>query len=289
MKIAIFSTNYRAEIDKPLRKTIESLHKHGVEVLIERNFHHQIEQLSSQFPKCQTIGAEDLNADMVISIGGDGTFLGTASAIGDRNIPILGINTGRLGFLADVADDEIDQILQQIVDGNYRLKERSILQVRTSDQSGQGMPFALNEVAVLKQDLSSMINIHATIDGEFLNTYCADGLIIATPTGSTAYAMSVGGPLLMPQVRDLLIAPVASHSLNVRPLVIPDSCQIDLKIESRSKSYLISLDGRSQAMSQNTTLHISKADFTIKTVELENHSFFVTLKNKLLWGLDKRN
>lgn len=289
MKIAIFSTNYRTEIDIPLRKTINFLRQHGTTVLIERNLYTQIAQAATDFPTCDTIDRHNLDADLAVSIGGDGTLLNTAAIIGDSNIPILGINTGRLGFLADAADDEIEHIFSEILRHNYRLCERSVLKINIADSAADTYPFALNEVAVLKQDLSSMINIHATIDGEYLNTYMADGLIIATPTGSTAYAMSVGGPLLMPHVHDLLIAPVASHSLNVRPLVIPDSCNIELEIESRSKSYLISLDGRSQLMNQHTKVQISKADFTIKTVELEHHSFFNTLKNKLMWGLDKRN
>ncbi|MGM9745383.1 MAG: NAD kinase [Paludibacteraceae bacterium] len=289
MKIAIFSTNYRTEIDIPLRKTINFLRKNDATVLIERNLYAQIAQATTDFPACDTIDRDHLDADLAVSIGGDGTFLNTAAIIGDSNIPILGINTGRLGFLADAADDEIEAIFNEVLRHNYRLRERSVLKISTSDGRAGTYPFALNEVAVLKQDLSSMINIHATVDGEYLNAYMADGLIVATPTGSTAYAMSVGGPLLMPQVHDLLIAPVASHSLNVRPLVIPDSCNIELEIESRSKSYLISLDGRSQLMNQHTKIHIAKADFTIKTVELAHHSFFNTLKNKLMWGIDKRN
>lgn len=289
MKIAIFSTNYRTEIDIPLRKTINFLRKNDATVLIERNLYAQIAQATTDFPVCDTIDRDHLDADLAVSIGGDGTFLNTAAIIGDSNIPILGINTGRLGFLADAADDEIEAIFNEILRNNYRLRERSVLKISTSDGRAGTYPFALNEVAVLKQDLSSMINIHATVDGEYLNAYMADGLIVATPTGSTAYAMSVGGPLLMPQVHDLLIAPVASHSLNVRPLVIPDSCNIELEIESRSKSYLISLDGRSQLMNQHTKIYIAKADFTIKTVELAHHSFFNTLKNKLMWGIDKRN
>ncbi|MGN0186351.1 MAG: NAD kinase [Paludibacteraceae bacterium] len=289
MKIAIFSTNYRTEIDIPLRKTINFLRQNDATVLIERNLYTQIAQAVNDFPTCDIIDRNNLTADLAVSIGGDGTLLNTAAIIGDSNIPILGINTGRLGFLADAADNEIERIFSEILCNNYRLRERSVLKINVSDGTVATYPFALNEVAVLKQDLSSMITIHAMVDGEYLNSYMADGLIVATPTGSTAYAMSVGGPLLMPQVHDLLIAPVASHSLNVRPLVIPDSCNIELEIESRSKSYLISLDGRSQLMNHHTKIHIAKADFTIKTVELEHHSFFNTLKNKLMWGIDKRN
>ena len=289
MRIAIFSAVYKEEIDAPLRQTVNFLLHHGVDVLIERSFYSQIATKMKNFPTCTPIDAETLDADLVISIGGDGTFLTTAARIGNRNIPILGINTGRLGFLADVGNDEIDEILQEILDGHYNVEERSVLQLTASNLSSKNYPFALNEIAVLKQDLSSMISIRASVNGEFLNTYQADGLLIATPTGSTAYAMSVGGPLLVPQAQSLIIAPVASHSLNVRPLIIPDSWYIDLEIDSRSKSFLISLDGRSQVMNQTTTLHISKADYTVKVVKPLHHSFFNTLKNKLMWGADKRN
>lgn len=289
MKIAIFSTTYKEEIDAPLRQTVNFLLSHGVDVLIERDFYSQIATKMKNFPTCKTINTDTLNADLVISIGGDGTFLTTAACIGDKNIPILGINTGRLGFLADVAHEEIDTILQELLDGRYHVEERTVLELLTSDGSEKNYPFALNEVAILKQDLSSMISIRASVNNEFLNTYQADGLIIATPTGSTAYSMSVGGPLLVPQAQNLIIAPVASHSLNVRPLIIPDSWHIDLEIDSRSKSFLISLDGRSQVMPQTTKLHIAKANYTIKVIKPLHHSFFKTLKNKLMWGADKRN
>lgn len=289
MKIAIFSTTYKEEIDAPLRQTVNFLLSHGVDVLIERDFYAQIANKMKNFPTCKTINTDTLNADLVISIGGDGTFLTTAACIGDKNIPILGINTGRLGFLADVAHEEIDNILQELLDGRYHVEERTVLELSTSDGSEKNYPFALNEVAILKQDLSSMISIRASVNNEFLNTYQADGLIIATPTGSTAYSMSVGGPLLVPQAQNLIIAPVASHSLNVRPLIIPDSWYIDLEIDSRSKSFLISLDGRSQVMPQTTKLHIAKANYTIKVIKPLHHSFFKTLKNKLMWGADKRN
>lgn len=288
MRIAIFSANYRAENDKLLDKTIGFLERSGADVLIERGLHAQMAQANARFKARETVGTGDLQADVAISVGGDGTFLNTAAAVGDRGIPILGINNGRLGFLADVADTEIEQVLAEVLAGDYKVRERCILQAKTYDQSGFGLPFALNEIAVLKQDLSSLIAIHASVNGEYLNTYQADGLIVATPTGSTAYSLSVGGPIVMPGTHNLILAPVASHSLTVRPLVISDTCEIDLEIESRSRSYLISLDGRSQPMSQTTKLHIAKADFAIKIIEPNGHSFFRTLKNKLMWGADKR-
>ncbi len=232
----------------------------------------------------------NFNADVALSVGGDGTFLNTAQHVGDKNIPILGINTGKLGFLADVAINEIETVLTDILKRNFTIEERSVLEVSASNNAFKGSPFALNEVAVLKQDLSSMISIEAFVGGEYFHTYRADGLIVSTPTGSTAYSLSVGGPILVPQARNLIVAPVASHSLNVRPLIIPDSWDVHLKMFSRSHSYLISLDGRSQIMSEQTELFIKRANHTIKIIKPSgNHTFFNTLKNKLMWGIDKRN
>ena len=179
-------------------------------------------------------------------------------------------------------------VLEDIRTHNYHIEERTALITTTNDDSGVGQSVALNEVAILKQDLSSMIRINTSIQGEFLHAYDADGLIISTPTGSTAYALSVGGPIIVPEARNLLIAPVATHSLNVRPLIIPDDWQIDLHVESRSQSYLISLDGRSQQMPTSTHLSIKKADYRIKIVRFHQHSFFSTLKQKLMWGADVR-
>ena len=288
MRIAIFSTNYRSENDKLLKKTINFLENSGAEVLIEEQLHAKMAQNDAQFDSFATVNSENLHADVAISIGGDGTFLNTAAAVGNRDIPILGINNGRLGFLADVADTEIEKVLTEVLAGDYSVRERCMISAKTYGEQTYTTPFALNEIAVLKQDLSSMIAIHATVNGEYLTTYQADGLIVATPTGSTAYSMSVGGPIVMPGTHNLILAPVASHSLTVRPLVIADSCEIDLEIESRSHSYLISFDGRSQVLNQSAKLHIAKADFSLKVIEPNNHSFLRTLRNKLMWGADLR-
>ena len=227
--------------------------------------------------------------DMAMSVGGDGTFLRTASAIGDRGIPILGINTGRLGFLTGVNYHELDDILPEIVEKKYRIEERTLLEIDTKEDSN---PFdnvcALNEVAILKQDTASMLSIHAYINGEYLTSYQADGLVIATPTGSTAYSLSIGGPILVPTSPSFILAAIAPHSLTARPLVVGDDSRILLKVESRSKHYLVSLDGHSQIFGEHTSIEVYKAAYTQKIVKRIDHTFFKTLRDKLMWGTDLR-
>jgi len=225
---------------------------------------------------------------MVLSIGGDGTFLKAASRVGSRNIPILGINTGRLGFLADVSPEEMEDTFNDIYSGNYRIEDRSVLQVSCKEQELKGYPFGLNEIAVLKRDSSSMISIHTAINGAYLTTYQADGLVIATPTGSTAYSLSIGGPVIVPHSNTIAITPVAPHSLNVRPIVINDDWEITLDIESRSHNFLIAIDGRSETCREGSQLTIRKADYKIKVVKRNCHIFFNTLRNKMMWGADGR-
>lgn len=237
----------------------------------------------------EIIHNDDFSADIALSIGGDGTFLSTAAHIGKKQIPVLGINTGRLGFLADVPVENILPALESLLSSNYDIEERSLLFVETSDHTEFEYPYALNEVSVLKQDSSSMISIHTYLNGEAIHTYQADGLLISTPTGSTAYSMSVGGPLVVPQAQNILLSPVASHSLNVRPLVVPDNWVIELDVRSRSHCYQVALDGRSVILSEDTKLRITKADFSVKVIKQRNHTFFHTLKSKLMWGMDKRN
>ena len=222
-----------------------------------------------------------------MSIGGDGTFLKTASHVGNKNIPILGINTGRLGFLADISGEEIVAAFDDILNNRYRIEERTILQVKTSD-SNEIFGYALNEVAVLKQDTSSMITVHTKLNEEFLTDFQSDGLIVSTPTGSTAYSMSVGGPLVLPLSKNFILAAVAPHSLNIRPLVIPDDFKIELEVKSRLGCYLISLDGRSAVLNQSTKIFVQKSDFTLKLLKRENYTYYNTLRNKLMWGVDKR-
>ena len=230
----------------------------------------------------------EFDVDMVLSMGGDGTFLKAASYVGNKNTPILGINTGRLGFLADVSPEEMEETFKDIYKGNYKLEDRSILQVFSEGQPLKGYPCGLNEIAILKRDSSSMITIHTSINGAYLTTYQADGLVISTPTGSTAYSLSIGGPIIVPHSKTIAITPVAPHSLNVRPIVINDDWEITLDVESRSHNFLVAIDGRSETCREGTRLTIRKADYKIKVVKRPNHVFFHTLRNKMMWGADGR-
>lgn len=228
--------------------------------------------------------------DFALSVGGDGTFLTSAAAIGNKNIPILGINCGHLGFLAEVQTDEMDDILQKLIAGEYTIERRSLLNLTVLDKDGiarEGLilsPNALNEIAILKQGLTNMLTIETKINGELLHTYHSDGLVIATPTGSTAYNLSIGGPLLVPQSRGIILTPIAPHSLTVRPLVILDEWKIDIKVSSRYDAYMVSVDGRSQSLSTDLSLHIERAPYTTKVVQIGDNSFLKSLRTKLNWG-----
>ncbi len=209
---------------------------------------------------------ESLDLDLALSVGGDGTFLRTAARMNKQHIPILGINTGRLGFLADINSSEIENTLEEISKNYFKIEERSLLHLHAEGKVSDDNHYALNEIAIMKRDTSSMITIHTSLDGQYLTSYQADGLVVATPTGSTAYSLSVNGPILVPQSRSFVLSPIAPHSLNVRPLVIPDSINIRLHVESRSDTYLVALDGRSEVYSVGTEIVISKAQHTAKVV-----------------------
>lgn len=234
--------------------------------------------------------------DLAFSIGGDGTFLRTAAETAYHKVPILGINTGRLGFLADIKFEDLDETLDEIFNNNYRIEMRMLLKTTAITSSTDGKPlnndfanYSLNEVAILKQDTSSMLTIHAYIDDEYLTSYQADGLVIATPTGSTAYSLSIGGPIMVPTAPNIILTAIAPHSLNSRPLVVDSNSKISLKVESRSSNYLVSLDGESQTLDSNTMLEISKANYAQPVVKRCGHTFFETLRNKLMWGADIRS
>ena len=228
--------------------------------------------------------------DFALSVGGDGTFLTSAAAIGDKNIPILGVNCGHLGFLADVKAEDLDEILQMLVDGQYSIERRSLLHLTIRDREGlvkEGLimsPNALNEIAILKQGLTNMLTIETKVNGELLHTYHSDGLVIATPTGSTAYNLSIGGPLMVPQSRGIILTPIAPHSLTVKPIVVPDDWYFDIRVSSRYDSFMVSVDGRSQSLSTDMSLHIERAAYTTKVVQIGDNSFLKSLRNKLNWG-----
>ena len=289
MKFAIFGNTYQAKKSTHVERLLSILDRHRAEVYICREFYQFLtDDLKLQIRQAGVFEGNDFEADMVLSIGGDGTSLKAASRVGSRNIPILGINTGRLGFLADVSPEEMEDTFNDIYSNNYRIEDRSVLQVSCKEQELKGYPFGLNEIAVLKRDSSSMISIHTAINGAYLTTYQAHGLVIATPTGSTAYSLSIGGPVIVPHSNTIAITPVAPHSLNVRPIVINDDWEITLDVESRSHNFLIAIDGRSETCREGSKLTIRKADYKIKVVKRQNHIFFNTLRNKMMWGADGR-
>lgn len=248
----------------------------------------QIKQKLMSIPGV-SIREGDAEVDMALSVGGDGTFLRTAAAIGRSGIPILGINAGHLGFLADVPLSEVDEALNSIlVEKKFEVEHRSLLHLDILNCQQPYQQNALNEVAILKRDQSSMVSVSVYVDGNFLNQYDADGLAIATATGSTAYAMSAGGPILEPQSNCWVIVPIAPHSLTTRPLVIRDSCNLDIVVESRNNIYLVATDGKPVHLTTQSKLHLSKADYQIGVVRRPDHTFFDTLRTKLMWGRDGR-
>jgi NAD+ kinase len=290
MKIAIFGNVFRPIIHDHVKILIEYFKDKDVDLLLDKELYEYVKQgKECCLDNVQMIVSDDFSADLALSIGGDGTFLNTAKFVGVKQIPILGINTGRLGFLADVSSDEISHALNAVLNNQYRIEERTLLQVKISEGEDFSYPFALNEVAILKQDGSSMITVNASVNGQMIHSYQSDGLLVATPTGSTAYSMSVGGPIVVPQAASILLSPIASHSLNVRPLIIPDNWIIDLEVHSRSHSFMVAIDGRSRVLPQTTKIRITKANHTVWLVKELKHTFFDTLKNKLMWGVDKRN
>lgn len=268
----------------------DKLNRLGAEIYMESSFFDFLKTEIGYNPATSGVIGEDVSGlDIALSVGGDGTFLRTALHINKHHVPILGINTGRLGFLADIGRDQIDETLEELFRGDYKIEERTLLRLSTEGHAFGGFNYALNEIAILKRDTSSMITIHTCLNEDYLTSYQADGLVVATPTGSTAYSMSVNGPILLPQNRNFILSPVAPHSLNVRPLVIPDDYTITLNVESRTNSYLVSLDGRSEDMPVGIDLKISRADFGTRVIKRFNQTFYQTLREKLMWGADMRS
>lgn len=228
-------------------------------------------------------------ADCVFSLGGDGTLLDTIIHVGSSEIPILGINTGRLGFLATISKENIQESLDLLFGCQFDLEERALLELFCEKDIFKGKNFALNEFAILRKDTSSMIGVTCHLDGQYLSTYWADGLMVSTPTGSTGYSLSCGGPVVMPQTANFLITPVSPHNLNVRSLIIPDSSELTFTIESREAAFLVAMDSRSATVNQHVELVIKKANFKAKLIRLHGNSFLDTLRNKLGWGFDRRN
>jgi len=293
MKIALYGISVNSDFIDELLKLFDLFNEKSVECFIYRPF---LEYLQQEYGiKLNVSGEFEIDDDLpedvsfLLSLGGDGTFLKSFMVAKNKSIPMVGINSGRLGFLSDISRDEIEKALNNILEGNIIIDERTVLELEIVKNGVSEFFYALNEITVTKLDSASMINIHAFVNGEFLNTYWADGLIIATPTGSTAYSLSAGGPILSPDSENFVICPIAPHNLTVRPMVVPDHHSITLQVEGRGLHFLTSIDSKSETIYFTEILKIKKASFKVKTIRLKDHTFFSTLRNKLMWGADKRN
>jgi len=294
MKVAIYGQYYQNSTEPIIRDIFVFFNENEVEMIIEEAFLkllYEKQIVKKEYKTFQSHKELDASFDIMISIGGDGTILRAATLVRDSGIPILGINAGRLGFLAMVQKDEIAEFLQLIIEKKYTISERNLISLTGTPDISEisDINFAMNEISVSRKDTTSMITIETYLNDEFLNSYWADGLIISTPTGSTGYSLSCGGPILTPNVSSLVITPIAPHNLNARPLVIPDDTVIKLKITGREEQYLVSLDSRIASVKNESVLTIKKTPFKIKMVEVQEETFLKTLRNKLLWGEDKRN
>lgn len=291
--VAIFGQSFYPETEKYLIQLLHVLTENKIRITIEKDYYKLLlaEKSVETLEPFSTFETLDESVDLFFTIGGDGTILSATKFVKNLDIPIIGINTGRLGFLATIHKDEIKKSIEDILAGEYKVSERSLLNVELEAQEGvlDTFPFALNDVAISRKETTSMITIETWLNDEFLNSYWSDGIIISTPTGSTGYSLSCGGPIVTPQTQSFIITPIAPHNLNARPLVIPDHLEIRLKISGREDQYLIALDSRLASLDKNTVVRIKKADFKIKLVWLFNDSFITTLRKKLLWGQDKRN
>lgn len=294
MKIAIYGYYYQKNTEEIIHKVFDVFKNYETEVVFETDFHTTLLEkgiIKTSFPTFSNHTQLDSSVDFFISIGGDGTMLRAATFVKNKNIPIVGINAGRLGFLANVQQDAIEHLLPLLFEKKYKISQRSLLSLECypDECNIYDLNFALNEITVSRKDTTSMITIETCLNGEYLTSYWADGLIISTPTGSTGYSLSCGGPVITPDVKCIIITPIAPHNLNVRPLIISDETEIKLKVSGREPQFLVSLDSGTKAIDNETEIHIKKAPFTINMVEFPEEGFLKTLRNKLLWGEDKRN
>jgi NAD+ kinase len=294
MKVAIYGQYYQNSTEPIIRDIFVFFNSKGIEMIIEAEFLKMLYEKQLIKKEYKTFSSHkelDKSFDLFLSIGGDGTILRAATLVRNSGIPILGINAGRLGFLASVQKEDIAAFLQLVVDRNYKISKRTLLKatVSPSNKDLLDLNFAMNEISVSRKDTTSMITIETYLDNELLTSYWADGLIISTPTGSTGYSLSCGGPILTPEVKGLVITPIAPHNLNARPLVIPDNTEIKLRVSGREEHYLLSMDSRITSVGNESIITIKKTSFQINMVEIPHETFFKTLRTKLLWGEDKRN
>jgi NAD+ kinase len=289
LRFAIFGNTYQPKKSVSIQKLLACLCARHAEVLVEQEYY---AFLTNEQHLCldgvTVFNHTDFSADFVVSMGGDGTFLRAASMVGGKQIPILGINMGRLGFLADVKAQEIEHTINALYEGDYTVDTRAVIKVETDGQPLKGYDCALNDVAILKRDNASMITIHTTVNGDYLTTYQADGLIMSTPTGSTAYSLSNGGPIIVPGTHVFSLTAVAPHSLNVRPIVLSADSEVKLTVESRTHNYLVALDGRSEKLADTTRLTLRKAPYRVRVIKRAGTKYFHTLREKMMWGADQR-
>lgn len=297
LRFALFGNEYQAKKSASVQLVLEGLRRHGAEIDVDKPYYDYLTTgLGMDVRADGLFEGYNFDADYAVSLGGDGTFLKTANRVLVKHTPVIGVNTGRLGFLAEVLPTEFDQALSEIYGGKCSFEEHTVIQMETQTDKGdsdalpmEGSPYALNDIAILKRDSASMITIRAFVNGDFLMTYQADGLIVSTPTGSTAYNLSNGGPIIIPQSGSVCITPVAPHSLNVRPIVINDTSVVQLEVESRSHNFLVAVDGRSERFREGTRIVIRKAPYTVRVVKLQSKRYFSILREKLMWGADQRS
>jgi len=292
MKIAIYSRGGETVQQADWQLLLNELNKEKITTVIHEDFYSQIK---STIPPSERITTFETSSDLddtyecIISLGGDGTLLDTVTLVRDKNIPVLGINFGRLGFLASLGKEDLAKAVKALVDHTYVVDQRSLIHLEASIPLFGEVPYALNEFAIHKKDNSPMIKIHTYLNGEFLNTYWADGLIVATPTGSTGYSLSCNGPVIFPDAANFVITPVAPHNLNVRPIIVPDGNILSFEVEGRADQFICALDSRKEMVSKEVQLAVKKESFTISLVRLNENNFLQTLRNKLSWGFDTRN
>jgi NAD+ kinase len=292
MNVAIYGRKINKQNIPHFKEIIDLLTDFGWNIVYEKDLKEQLVAKMGLSPNVDEFSSHrDFHSgiDLTLSVGGDGTFIKTVGFIRDSGVPILGINTGRLGFLANISKDQVQYTMEQVRQKKYEFQKRSLLRIHTEEDLFGEDNFALNEVTFHKKDTASMITVHASLDNKYLNSYWADGLIVATPTGSTAYSLSCGGPIITPGCQVHILTPIAPHNLNVRPMVVPDHLPIKLSIEGRERRYLISLDGNSKNIRQGEEVLITKAEFMINVVKFEDNNFLDTIRNKMLWGIDRRN
>lgn len=292
MNVAIYGRKVNKQSIVYFNEILDALQAFGWNPVLEKELKEQLVAkggISDKMDEFSSHADFKSGIDLTLSLGGDGTFIKTVGFIRDSGVPIIGINTGRLGFLANISKDQIKVALDQFRDKKFEYQKRSLLRIQTEENLFGEDNFALNEVTIQKRDTASMITVHASLDNKYLNSYWADGLIVSTPTGSTAYSLSCGGPIITPGCQVHILTPIAPHNLNVRPVVVPDHMPIKLSIEGRERRYLISLDGNSKNIRQGEEVLITKAEFMINVVKFEDNNFLDTIRNKMLWGIDKRN